>query len=447
MSELTEKASGNSPIGSEVAESDGHDDYALRRVPRSVRYSWVSVALQRFGQISSFHQFLLGATLGFGMNFWDAFLAFTIGSVMLEVITILIGTVGVREGLSTSVLARWTGFGRKGSALIGLLMTVSLTGWFGVQNAAFAEGLETLIGVLPFWAWALVGGVVVTAIVVYGFHAMAWTAYITVPAFIAVALYAVISKLKDHSLTELLNSPHPGPTMSLAAGTTLVSGAFIIGAIMTPDMTRFNRSTADVVKQTLVGVTLGQYLIGMCGVLLAHAFATDNPVGIITEAAGVFGVFITIAAILKINDWNLYSSGLGLVNTIEVLFNKRFSRMYATILLGVFGSGLSAIGIMNHFEAFLIGIGIITPPAAGIIIAEYFVVKRWRAVLDATREAGTLPDQAPDWVPSSLVCWVGGALVGWYVDWGFPAINSIVAAFLLYVVIGSVMKSRSTTTA
>lgn len=446
MSGLTAESRSNRPIGSEVAEPDGRDDYALRRVPRSVRYSWVSVALQRFGQISSFHQFLLGATLGFGMNFWDAFLAFTIGSVMLEVITILIGTVGVREGLSTSVLARWTGFGKKGSALIGLLMTVSLAGWFGVQNAVFAEGLENLVGVLPFWAWALLGGVVVTAIVVYGFHAMAWTAYITVPAFIAVALYAVFSKLKDHSLVDLLNSPHPGPTMSLAAGTTLVSGAFIIGAIMTPDMTRFNRSTADVVKQTLVGVTLGQYLLGMCGVLLAHAFATDKPVGIITAAAGAFGVVITISAILKINDWNLYSSGLGLVNTIEVLFNKKFSRKYATILLGVVGSLLSAIGIMNYFEDFLNVMGTITPPVAGIIIAEYFVVKRWRAELDATRALGTLPDHAPDWVPTSLLVWAVSALVGWYVAWGFPAFNSIIVAFILYMIVGSLTKrlARST---
>lgn len=48
----------------------GVDDFALSRVPDSARYSWWSVATQRFGQISALSQFLLGSTLGFGMHFW-----------------------------------------------------------------------------------------------------------------------------------------------------------------------------------------------------------------------------------------------------------------------------------------------------------------------------------------------------------------------------------------
>src|SRR3712207_4908140 len=64
----------------------GHDDYSLSRVPGSERYSWVTLAVQRFGQLSALSQFLLGATLGFGMTFWNAFLALTLGAVLLEVV-------------------------------------------------------------------------------------------------------------------------------------------------------------------------------------------------------------------------------------------------------------------------------------------------------------------------------------------------------------------------
>ena len=52
--------------GGEV--SDG-DDYALTRVPDEARYSWFSVAVQRFGQVSALAQFLLGATLGYGNSY------------------------------------------------------------------------------------------------------------------------------------------------------------------------------------------------------------------------------------------------------------------------------------------------------------------------------------------------------------------------------------------
>ncbi|WP_273940929.1 cytosine permease [Kutzneria chonburiensis] len=185
----------------------GTDDYSISRMPAHARRSWFGVAVQRLGQISSFSQFLIGSALGFGMTFWDAVIAMVLGVAMLEVVTVLLGAAGAREGLSMSMLSRWGGFGRKGSALVGLLLTVSLTGWFGVQSGAFAEGLHTIAGGPPTWVWALAGGVVVALIATGGFVSMAWTAYITVPAFVLLAGYCVVRYLGEHSLAELTSGP------------------------------------------------------------------------------------------------------------------------------------------------------------------------------------------------------------------------------------------------
>ncbi|MFH8370581.1 purine-cytosine permease family protein [Streptomyces sp. NPDC018031] len=414
----------------------GNDDYPLERVPAHARYAWFSVATQRFGQLSSFSQFLLGATLGFGMTFTDALLAITLGAVVLEFATIAVGIAGCREGLSTSVLARWTGFGRGGSALVGLLIAVSLMGWFGVQNAVFAQGLHSLVGGLPEWGWALVGGLGVSALVVWGFRFMTWAAYVTVPAFLALAAWSIIPELAGEDAGALFTGEPAGPQLSLAAGTTIVAGGFIVGAVMTPDMTRYNRSPGDVVKQTLLGVTLGEYVIGLIGVLLAHAARSADIAAAVTSTSGFLGTLILVAAILKVNDWNLYSSSLGVVNTCDVLFGRRISRVTATVVVGVCGSVLSAVGILDHFTDFLTVLGVATPPVAGIMIAEYFVVRTWRAELDRTRDGAGLPAAAPEWVPAALVCWAAGGLIGHFADWGIPAINSITVAFVLYVVLG-----------
>jgi cytosine permease len=423
-----------------LPESSGtpaeHDDYSLLRVPESERYSWWSVATQRFGQLSALAQFLLGATLGLGMTFWQAVLAITLGSVLLEIVTIFIGIIGVREGLSTSVLARWTGFGAKGSALIGLTVAVSLVGWFGVQNAVFAEGLHSLVGGLSVEAWSLVGGLAVTAVVVYGFRGMAWAAYVTVPAFLVLAAWSIGRELSRHSIADLISAPPAGEPMSLAAGATLVAGGFIVGAVMTPDMTRYNRSVADVVKQTLVGVTLGEYVVGLIGVLLAHAARTSDIVAIITSTSGVVGTVVLIASIVKINDWNLYSSTLGLVNIIDVLTGRKATRARVTLVVGAAGSVLSATGILTHFVDFLTFLGVLIPPIAGIMIAEYFVVRAWRADLEESRRRGGLPGEAPDWVPAGLLAWACGSAVGHFVDAGIPAINALVVAFAGYTVLG-----------
>lgn len=411
----------------------GHDDYALQRVPTEARYSWITVATQRFGQLSALSQFLLGATLGMGMTFWGSVLAITLGAVVLEIVAIFVGIAGMREGLSTSILARWTGFGRYGSGLIGLAIAVSLIGWFGIQNAVFADGLRSLLGGPPLWVWAIISGIVVTVIVVYGFISMAWTAYITVPAFVALAGWSVGSELSRQPVGELLSSPPPGAPLGLAAATTLVAGGFIVGAVITPDMTRFNRSAADVVKQTVVGITLGEYVIALSGVLLAHAIKTADVIAIVTTTSGAIGTLILVTATLKINDWNLYSSSLGLVNVIDSTLGKRVNRVTVTIAFGLLGTALSAVGILDHFVGFLTVLGIVIPPIAGIMVAEYFVVRRWRPLLDASRAEGRAPDRAPAWVPATLVVWALAFVAGMYLPFGVQAVNALVVAFVGYI--------------
>lgn len=423
---ITGAAQGEAAIGS--------DDYALQRVPSRARYHWFSIAAQRFGQVSALSQFLLGATLGMGMSFWGAVAAITLGAAILEIVAIFLGVIGVREGMSTSVLARWTGFGRYGAGLIGLVVAVSLIGWFGIQNAVFAQGLHTLLGGPPLWAWTLIAGAFVTIIVVYGFASMQWIAYVTVPLFVVLAGWSIAVELSKHSFGSLVTSPAPGPHLSMTAGTTLVAGGFIVGAVVTPDMTRYNRSVADVIKQTVLGITLGEYVIGLIGVLLAHALRTGDVVAIVTSTSGTAGTVILIAATLKINDWNLYSSSLGFVNLIDTLFGRRVNRALVTIGLGAVGTLLAAVGILDHFEEFLTILGIAVPPIAGIMVAEYFLVRRWRGDLDGASDA--VPRQAPAWVPATLVIWVGAFLVGKYLSWGVPALNSLIVAFVAYVVAG-----------
>lgn len=419
-----------------MAGSVGTDDYALARVPDRARYSWWSVAVQRFGQISALSQFLLGSTLGFGMDFWGAFWALTLGAVILELVAIFVGIIGAREGLQTSMLARWTGFGQGGSAVIGVAIGISLIGWFGIQSAVSAEGLVSLVGVLPEWAWALVFGLVVTVVVMWGFSSMAWVAYVTVPAFLILVAWSITSELADHDLGGLISSAPAGPSLTLLQGTTLVAGGFIVGAVITPDMTRFNRSAKDVVKQTVLGITIGEYLIGLSGVLLAHAIRSDNIVTIVTSSVGWVGTLVIILGTIKINDWNLYSSGLGIVNFMGTVFGRHVNRAVVTFAVGLVGSVLAAAGILNSFIDFLIVLGVAFPPIAGIMVAEYFVVKKWRPELDRTRATGEVPATAPTWVPATLVIWLGAALIGRFVTWGLPSINSLVVAFVAYVVAG-----------
>ncbi|WP_187977146.1 cytosine permease [Mycetocola sp. JXN-3] len=414
------------------------DDFALARVPSSARRHWFGIAVQRFGMVGALAQFLIGATLGYGMNFATAFLAILLGSLLVELIMLAVGIIGQREGLNTSLLARWTGFGDIGAALVGLAIGISLIGWFGIQSAISADSLNALLpGVMPSWAWSLIFGLIVTAIVAFGFLGMQWLANITVPLFLILVAWSVTSELSRHNFADLLTGPAPGPSLSLIAGAGIVAGGVIVGAIITPDMTRFNRSGSDVVKQTVVGVSLGEFVIGLAGVLVAHGARSGDIVAIITSSVGLIGLIIVVSGTLKVNDWNLYSSTLGVITFVHTLFGVRLNRLWTTVIFGVVGSILAAAGILGKFTDFLVLLGVVFPPIAGIMVAEYFIVKAFRDVLDKRGDDETaLPETAPRWVPATLIIWAVSALVGHFVTWGIPAVTSLLLSIVLYVVAG-----------
>jgi cytosine permease len=411
------------------------DDFSLSRVPAEARLPMWEVLLVRIGALTALSQFMLGAALGYGMTFWQAFWATMLGSVLLEVVSLLMGIAGAREGLSTSLLARWTGFGKYGSSIIGAVISIGLIGWFGIQNSVFAKGIdEALNGALGFPLAATLTGLFVTAIVIFGFKWLSWTAKIAVPGFLAVIGYGIYKVLRDHSLVELINSPHPGPSLSLGVAATMVAGGFMIGAVITPDMSRYCRNGKDVFWMTLIGTFVGELGVNMIAVLMAHTVGSDDVVTIILQTAGWLGAAIVIFATVKINDLNLYSASLGLSNLMDSVFNKKVNRGLITLIIGIVGTVLSVLGILDKFQNFLVFLGVWIPPIAGIMVVDYFVLKRGRKLLDESRMQGKIPEYSESINLITLIAWALGFLAGYFIEFGIPSLNSLLVSGIMYFV-------------
>ncbi|WP_372350068.1 hypothetical protein [Streptomyces sp. KL116D] len=88
--------------------------------------------------------------------------------------------------------------------------------------------------------------------------------------------------------------------------------------------------------KTLVGISLGEYVLGLAGVLLAYAVKSSDLIAIITSSSGVVGVIVLVSATVKINNWNLYSSALGLTSAVESLSGIRLGgwRRRSVVALG-----------------------------------------------------------------------------------------------------------------
>lgn len=417
------------------------DDFSLSRVPMSARQSLWSITIIRVGALATISQFMLGASLGFGMSFWEAFWATMLGSVILQVISFLLGYAGAREGLSTSLLARWTGFGRYGSSIIGAVIAISCIGWFGVQNSVFANGIvQATGGKLSLPVAATITGLGVTVLVIFGFKLLSITASITVPLFLLAVGFGIYQVLSEHSILDLIGATPAGEPLTMGAAATMVAGGFIIGAVITPDFTRFAKSGKDVFWMATIGVLIGELGINMIAVLLALAARTNDVVSIMVGTAGWFGALVVILSTVKINNLNLYSSSLGFTNIFDSLFNIKLNRGIVTLVIGIIGTVLSVIGILDYFVDFLVFLGVLVPPIAGIMLVEYFILKTHRQALDETRKEGTLPENIGSLHPITLIAWVAGFASGYFVPLGIPSINSLVISGLVYLIGAVIIK-------
>ncbi|WP_368884490.1 cytosine permease [Providencia vermicola] len=417
------------------------EDYSLARVPLSARRPFYEVLIIRIGSLACVSQVMLGAALGYGLTFWQAFWATMLGSVILQVVSWALGAAACREGMSISLLSRWSGFGKLGSALIGGAIAISLMGWFGVQNGFFADGMYEATNVLTPGTWSLITGIAVTIITVYGYRFLSITANISTPLFLLALVWATYNLLSGQDISVLISSAEPaGPLMTLPAAITMVAGGFIISAVTTPDISRFMKSPKEVFWMTLIGTFFGELLVNMIAVLMALALHTSQVFDLMMTLTGLVGASIVIFSTIKMNDINLYSSSLGFSTLLNAIFNKRFDRRYLTWVIGIFGTIASMLGILDNFIGFLIYLGIAIPPVAGIMVIDYYLLKRDRKELETTRAKGELPLTCEAFNPITLIVWIIAVIVGWLsselgpfnADFGVPALNSLLASALLY---------------
>ncbi|MGL9773650.1 MAG: purine-cytosine permease family protein [Sodalis sp. (in: enterobacteria)] len=380
------------------------------------------------------------------MTFGQAMLATVLGSLILEMVSLGMGLVGMNEGLSTSLLARWCGFRRVGSCLIGIVIALSLIGWFGVQNSVLADGLvHASQGILNFPVAAILAGLIITLLVLYGFSALSWTAKMSVPLFFLVVLYILYGVVSGADVLNCLNEQPGGPAMSLSEGATMVAGGYIVGALISPDICRYCKNKNHVLFMVTSSIIVGEIIINCLSVIVAHALGTADVVTIMTHSASGIGLVSVILSAIKVNDVNLYSASLGMATALDALIHRKWHYRWLALLLGLTGTTLSVMGIIAHFIDFLILLGVLFPPISGIMLVDYYVLRTHRALLDATRARHALPDASATPVIgwSAVAAWLGGSAVGLTCQLGIPSLNALLAGCLLYWLMAQVKQRIS----
>jgi cytosine permease len=127
----------------------------------------------------------------------------------------------------------------------------------------------------------------------------------------------------------------------------------------------------------------------------ASALAQANTGAYFIVLSSVAGFLLMYAAQAKAQVLNTYSGSLALTNLFDALFSWRPGRFFMVILGNIIGLLMVLGGILGALQTYLGLLGILTTSFCGIMIADYYIVRRMsspvgRSSVDSINWAGVI---------------------------------------------------------
>lgn len=309
-----------------------------------------------------------------GLGLSRAIIASVAGALILSVMSVPAAVVGARTRLSSYMIVEHT-FGYAGAKFVNFWFGLFLLGWYAVTAELFGRTLFLAASELtsftsPEWVYTVVSSAVVTVTTIYGFKAIDRLALVAVP-FLLLALVAVaVFSLRQTSFSDLLSIDSGDMTMATAI--SAVVGAAIVGVVLMPDLTRYTRNTMDCVAASFIGQGGGitvAYVLGMIPVLVWNELEPMNYMFII--GFGGFALAVLVFATWTTNTVNLYSTALAARASVPLGHYRSI-----VVVSGIVGTIAALGGIAEHLIDFLITLGLLVPPIAGVYLCNFFLLKR-----------------------------------------------------------------------
>jgi NCS1 family nucleobase:cation symporter-1 len=335
-----------------------------------------------------------------GMNWWQAVGTILLGNVIVLVPMLLNAHAGTKYGIPFPVLVR-ASFGVRGANLPAVLRALVACGWFGIQTWIGGQAIHSMLKIL--WPAASAGGVVwicfgafwlLNMYVIWrGIETIRFLEGIGAPFMLGVGLLLLwwITG-KAGGLGPVLSSP--GKFQNTAdflaffiPSLTAMVGFWATVALNIPDFTRYARSQrAQAIGQAL-GLPLAMTLYSFIGVAVTSASvvlfgeAIWDPVILIGRFNEPLIAFIALIAILVATlNTNVAANVVSPSNDFSNLNPRLISFRTGGLITGVIGISMMPWKLLSDYNAYifgwLVGYSGLLGPIAGVMIADYFVVRK-----------------------------------------------------------------------
>ena len=353
-----------------------------------------------------------------GMSASQAVLTVLLGNLIVLVPMLLIGHAGARWGVPYAVLAR-ASFGWKGARVPAVARAIVACGWYGIQTWIGGGALLTLLGVivgrklegaplpvlgiglgqlLAFFAFWGVQLLFVTKGLTAIRRLETWTAPIKILICALMVWWAID---KAGGLGPILHQPSAFAEGGAKAGQfwsvfapalTAMVGFWATLALNIPDFTRFAQRQSDQIIGQAVGLPVPMGLLALVSVVTTSATtiifgkAIWDPVQLAGDIGGIAVVVGLLIISLDTVCCNIAANLVGPAYDFSALWPQKISYRMGGWITAVIGVLIMPWKLLEttpgYIFTWLVGYGALLGPIAGILIVDYWIVRRARLAVD-----------------------------------------------------------------
>src|SRR5580658_3730219 len=396
-----------------------NDDLAPVR-PEQRRWRWWNFAALWISMAACIPTYMLASSLiDGGMNWWEAVLTIFVGNLIVLIPMILNAHAGTKYGIPFPVYCR-PAFGPLGANVPAMLRALVACGWFGIQTWIGGEAIHKILTVffpalggeahnalgitLPqFLCFLLFWGI--NMFVVYkGINSIRILLNIKAPLLIALGLALLAwASQKAGGLGPILRQPSAfdagqpksGQFWSYFPGAlTGMIGFWATLSLNIPDFSRYARSQKDQILGQALGLPPTMALYSFIGVAVTSATtiiygkAIWDPTDVLTRFTNpVVLVVAMLSLCIATLATNIAANVVSPANDFAHLAPRKISFRLGGFITGIVGIAMMPWKLLadpsGYIFTWLLGYSALLGPIAGILIADYFVLRRCRLDLAA----------------------------------------------------------------
>jgi NCS1 family nucleobase:cation symporter-1 len=338
-----------------------------------------------------------------GMNWKQAIFTVFLGNVIVLIPMLLNAHAGAEYGIPFPVFAR-SSFGVLGANVPAVLRALVACGWFGIQTWIGGEAINTLLGAIVHgwdhaWICFFLFWLLNLAVVLRGIETIRFLQGITAPALLILGLAMLgWAYHKAGGFGPMLSAPSKFQTSGeffafFVPSLTGVVAFWATVALNIPDFTRYAKGQREQMLGQALGLPTTMTLYSFIGIAVTSATvvvfggAIWDPVVVMSRLGNPVAVVVAMLALLLATlNVNVAANVVSPANDFSNLYPRKISFKTGGLITCVVGILMQPWKLLASYGSYivgwLVGYSSFLGPIAGVMIADYYVLRKRRIVTD-----------------------------------------------------------------